>query len=46
MGALRFGDGLVLALNVASYTGWTDGEPASFANDDLAFSLVYKQLFK
>jgi hypothetical protein len=46
LGALRFGDGLVLALDVASYTGWVDGEPASLAYDDLAFSLVYKQLLE
>jgi hypothetical protein len=36
----------MLALNVASYTGWVDGEPASLAYDDLAFSLVYKQLLE
>ena len=36
----------MLALDMTLHTGWFDGGPASLAYDDLAYSLVYKELLE
>jgi hypothetical protein len=46
LGVLLFTDGLVLPFDMALCTGWIDGELASLANDDLTFSVVYKQFLE
>jgi hypothetical protein len=46
LGALLSTNGLVLPFDVALYAGWVDGELASFAYDDLTFSVMYKQLLE
>ena len=46
LGALLSTDGLMLPFDMALYTGWVDGELASLANDDLTFSVMYKQFLE
>lgn len=46
LGALLSADGLVLPFDVALYAGWVDGELASLANDNLTFSVMYKQFLE
>ena len=46
LGALLFTDGLVLPFDMALCTGWIDGESASLANDNLTFSVIYKQFLE
>jgi hypothetical protein len=40
LGAFRFGDSLVLALDMTSHTDWDDSEPASPAYDNFALSVM------
>ena len=46
LGALLSADGLVLPFDMALYASWVDGELVSLANDNLTFSVMYKQFLE